>query len=431
MSPLLLLTRSSHETLNAVHQLLGRVVTLLLYLHAALYLNFYIVKGLLAAKLQEAYVVCGVVGIVAFTVVGATALGPLRRRNYRLYYIVHVTLATIVLPALWFHVSHIRIYLYETAAVYIIHLLLRASTSKTLQGTIKVIPESNIVEISLPLPESQSQRYRAQSRWHPGQHAYVSLPGHALLRTFRSNPFTVASIPSVDRKLKFIARILDGNTAKLATSAATQHNGTITERLTVEGPYGAATHADRLLRYDRVLLVAGGVGATFIVPLYRQFLADLSPSKGSYRRQKVTFIWTARTRAEVAWGIPADVREREGFMERLRIYTTGVSSTSNGSYDVVGEGHLNAIPDGIELQERTGLLPEIDDAEKDAGILAVKVGRPDLKDIINQACSHSSRESVAVVCCGPRSLGDALRQHVSRFVNMDRDVWFWQESFAL
>ncbi|KAK6414926.1 hypothetical protein LTR95_017660, partial [Oleoguttula sp. CCFEE 5521] len=67
-SPIQMIAQSSHETLNASHQLLGRLITCLLYSHAVLYLNLYVVNGLLIAKLKQAYVLCGVAGIIAFTV---------------------------------------------------------------------------------------------------------------------------------------------------------------------------------------------------------------------------------------------------------------------------------------------------------------------------------------------------------------------------
>ena len=144
-SPLQFLTRSSHETLNVSHQILGRVISVLLYLHGAFYLNFYIQASLLGTKLREAYVLCGIVALLAFTIVGTTALAPVRRVSYRVFYIVHVCLASALLPILFFHVSHIRLYLYETLVVYLLHSALRFFSSKTLPGTIRLLKESSLL----------------------------------------------------------------------------------------------------------------------------------------------------------------------------------------------------------------------------------------------------------------------------------------------
>ncbi|KAK0280456.1 hypothetical protein LTR91_001332 [Friedmanniomyces endolithicus] len=432
-SPLQLLTRCSYETLNNSHQLLGRIITLLLYLHAAFYLNFYVLLGLLGTKLKETYVLCGIFGILAFTAVGTTALSPLRKWSYRVFYITHVSLATAILPVLFFHVSHVRVYLYETAAIYALNVALRALTSHSLPGKLKLVPGTNLLEIEVPLHHRHQHALRR--RWQAGQHAYVSLSGHPLLRTFKSNPFTVASLPGVDDRLRFVARVLDGNTAKLAHAAGSDDAKT-NGLLTIEGPYGVGTHAEALLRYDRVVFVAGGVGATFIVPLYRQLLADLSPSPGSYRRQKVSFLWIVRSEAEVSWAIPVDEKGREGFVERLSVYVTGGGHLSRKPANGRSTGTRMAANDhevedeGIELEEHKGLLSS---SEASLEGVSTSTGRPNLAHLVDQAFAHrgdNNAEKVAFVVCGPQGLSRALRREVGRWVARGREVWFWDESFA-
>lgn len=386
-SPLQLLTRRSHETLNTFHQLLGRVILTLLYLHVSFYLNFYIQKDLLSSKIKEAYIICGILAILSLTTIGTTALAPIRQRSYRLFYIIHVALAAIVLPVLFFHVSHIRLYLYEAAAIYGVNVLSRNWSSKRVHGTLRALPNTNLIEIKIPLPGSSEEKYLR--RWEAAQHAYLSLPGQALSRTFRSNPFSITSTPSTDGQLRFVARVLDGNTARLAHEA----NAPVSMRqLTIEGPYGLRNHSQNLLQYDRILFVAGGIGGTFIVPLYRQLLADLSPSKGSYRRQKVTLVWVAGTITDVHWALPENKTEREGFVDRMKVFITKsnaeYSVTSNGSATASMQDHrdqgFDESEDGIELEERKNLLSDGlgSRTEKDARGLSISAGRPNLKRIV-------------------------------------------------
>ncbi|KAI6855933.1 hypothetical protein KC338_g8675 [Hortaea werneckii] len=421
-SPFQLLTRSSHETLNALHQHLGYIITGLFYAHVGLYLNFFIVKNLLAAKLQAGYILAGVFSIAAFTAVGTTALAPVRKWSYRVFYFVHVTLATLLLPMLFLHVSHIRIYIYETALVYAAQAFLRYWNTATYPGTLRIIPNTQLLEIVIHPPKE------TLSNWSPGQHVYVSLASHPLLRTFKSNPFTIASLPSHDGEIRIVAQILDGNTAKLAQNATGNvhhhqktHHPTSPQRLSLEGPYGLTTHSDRLLQSDRILFVAGGVGATFIVPLYRQLLADLSPSPGSYRRGKVAFVWVVRERGEVAWAIPQEAREREAFGERVGVFVTG-RGAGRGDDD-----------EGVELQERETLLAAGDGGGggEAAGLgVDVQRGRPDLRAIVDRTFAHGSGEKVAVVVCGPAGLNESLRRAVGRHVRQGREVWYWAEKFA-
>lgn len=420
-SPIQYLTGRSHESLNILHQLLGRIITIFLYGHAALYLNFYIQSNLLESKLKEGYVVCGILAIWAFTAVGTTALAPVRRWSYSVFYITHVILATALLPLLWFHVSHIRIYLYESAVVYASNVILRTLSSKTVPATLRLLENGTVVDIRIPL----SQRNKALQHFTPGQHAYLSLPSHPASRTVRSNPFSLASLPTSDSELRFLARVLNGNTARLASSAA----GTISKQpLTIEGPYGLPTHADKLLAYDRVLFVAGGIGGTFIAPLYRQLLADLSPSPGSRRRGKVRFVWVARGVGDVAWAVPGPGREGEGFAERIELWVTGGRRGGGGAradVDVGGEG--------IEMEERKGLLGSSggDEVGNGAQRLRLRFGRPDLRDVVEETFSRGAGERVAVVVCGPRALAKRLREEVGEKVWQGREVWFWEEVFAL
>lgn len=432
-SPLQILTRSSHETLNSLHQHLGYIVTALFYLHGVLYINYFMLNDLLAVKLLQPYIVCGIVGIVAFTAVGTTALSPVRKWSYRVFYITHVTLATALLPVLFFHVSHIRIYLYETAVIYALNALLRVFNTETLSGTVKLLPNSSLVEINIPLPKAALGKQR--SKWQPGQHAYVSLASHPFLRTFRSNPLTLASIPATDGSFRFVARVLDGNTAKLAQHAIARESSTQT--MSVEGPYGVATHADKLLEYDRVLLVAGGIGATFLVPLYRQLLTDLSPSKGSYRRQRVSFSWVARSKSDVTWALPSDPKEREGFVERLDVHLTGSSTDSSAVNPSSGAGTMSQESttaygepeDGLELEEHKELLSKEQDEDGGADFIPLS-GRPSIAEVVGRAFAHGSTEKVAVVVCGPRSLNQASRREVGRYIARGRNVWFWEERFS-
>ena len=451
--PLQIITRTSHEILNSYHQLLGRIITVLFYCHAGMFLNLYVQKALLASKVRQGYIICGILGVVCLTTIGTTALGPVREWNYRVFYITHVVLASVLLPLLWFHVAHIRVYLYEAAAVYAFNVFLRSRNTRSFEGKVKLVPGNSLVEVSIPVMEKEYLR-----RWSPGQHAYLSLDGNTISRTFKNNPFSAASIPSAGGHLHFVARILDGNTAKLAATASSKGS---TQRITVEGPYGVQDHADKLLQYDRILLVAGGVGGTFIVPLYCQLLSDLSPSRGSYRRQKVNFLWSVRSKDDVSWALPHGEREKAGFVERLRVFVTGssahdentsnghiatskdgkehdMSNTSNGQVaaykdDDQHEAGFNEPDDSIEMEDQKSLLSEDEHTQstKDSANLSTYAGRPDLKRIVDRTFSYSPFERVAIFVCGPGSLSRSLRREVGRWVRRGRDVWFWEEGFAL
>lgn len=435
-SPLQILTRRSHETLNTFHQLLGRVILTLLYLHVSFYLNFYVQKDLLASKLQETYILCGLFGITSLTVLGTTAMAPVRKLSYRLFYMIHITVAGAILCVMPFHVSHIRLYIYEAAAVYVSNVILRTWKSRKVYATLKRVPDTNMIEINVRFSETAEDKELRRTT-QAGQHAYVLLTESPSPQVIRSNPFSVSSVPSTDGRMRFIARILNGNTALI--DQATSPTKISNREIAIEGPYGV-NHSENLLQYDRVLFVAGGVGGTFIVPLYRQLLADLSPSKGSYRRQKVSFVWIAQKMADVAWALPLDSKEKDAFAERLQIYLTRASAEdypapkSSASNNEHGGHWLRSQADenegGIELEERKNLLSSDSDS-KGANGLSVQVGRPDLRTLIGTTLSSSSRERVAVFACGPESLSRAVRKELRKLGGKGKDIFYWEEKFAL
>ena len=436
-SPLQLATRCSWETLNRAHQGLGRVVTLLFYLHAGFYLNFFVRAHVLAKRIRDWDVVLGLVATVAFTVVGTTALAWVRKRNYRLFYRVHVALASLLLPVLYFHVHHIRLYIWQTLAVYVLHFVTRVLSEKSVSATVALVPgTTDLLDIQVLLSGKTKLR-----KWEPGQHVYLALQSPGLLsrRVKTKNPFTIASLPLEDGKLRLIARVLDGNTASLAKKAGSGRSALVP--LTIEGPYGLTTHSSSLLGYSRVLFVAGGVGATFVMPLYRSLLRDLSPSAGSRRRQNVKFVWVVREAEETRWAIPADEKaeagEIRGIVERLDVYVTrgsggAVVDEGDDSSEKAEAERLDDDAEGVEMQH---LLPAgSGDAASSApqdNKLAVKHGRPDIRDMVKQTFAGTAeKDKVAIFVCGPKGMARDVRDEVGRWIEK-REVWFWSEGFGL
>ncbi|KAG9832866.1 hypothetical protein KCU77_g12685, partial [Aureobasidium melanogenum] len=422
-SPIQHLTRCSWTTLNAAHQVLGRVSTILFYLHAGFYLNFFTQAHVLAKRIKDWDVILGLVGTIAFTIVGTTALSALRKLSYRIFYTTHVTLASMLLPVLYFHVHHIRIYIVETVVVYVVHLVLRILNEHKVEGSLTLVPgTANLLEINIPIIAKSKQKSIVQ--WQPGQHIYVSLAqGPVYMRALKSrSPFTIASVPPEDGNLKLVARVLDGNTAALAKAATEGATGKASSiPLILEGPYGLSTHSTTLLQYNRVLFIAGGVGATFVVPLYRTLLKDLSPSPGSRRRQNVAFVWVVRDEAETSWAVPEDELQKKGMQERMSIYATRTGRMDND------ENKTDADDEGIELER---LLPSggINDSVQK---WQVHPGRPDLGDMMNGVFSHTRHDTkVAVIVCGPRSMADEVRKKSNKWVGK-RDFWLHVEAFGL
>lgn len=428
-SPIQYLTRMSHEELNPYHRLLGRIVISFFSVHAAMYLNFFIQSSLLSKRIQNRDVILGLLAISTFLVLGTTALSKIRTYSYRVFLTLHVLLSISVLPTLYFHVSHLRIYILESVAVYILLILQRNISITPAIATISPLPSSSLISISL------KSDWLAKRIYTPGQHVYLSLPAtsDAPLNKLRTNPFTIANLPATDGYMRLVIRPISGTTRLLADLA--QNNYKRTTKLQIEGPYGAAPYfPDFENSYDRILLVAGGVGATFTLPIYRHLLRHAR--EGNSAESDIRFVWSVRNAGDAAWGIKYLQDDGGGsLLQGFELYVSGpplqqgMLSESNEPAD-----------ESIELQERNQLLQatgendngEPSTIERSAENITHRQGRPDLRNIVDDIFSTDADEGtkVAVLVCGPVGMGGALRKEVGRWVGRGREVFWHNEEFG-
>jgi NAD(P)H-flavin reductase len=456
-SPVQWLTRCSHEQLKVSHQILGRVTFLLFILHGVFYFNFFILSGFLAKRIKDWDVIWGLISLVLFATISTTALAFVRKKSYRVFYISHIAIANFIILPLWLHVSHIRVYVYQVMLVEALHLVFRALRLKLYQGTIRLLPGTNLIQIRIPLPAKSPAL-----NWKPGQHVYLSKPqGKASapsfyqqwLMTNKTNPFTIASIPGKDKELLLVARTMKGNTKHLADLARSLAQGgsgipmlpTAAGDIPIlpmalEGPYGASTRLPDLRTYDQVLLVAGGVGATFIMPIYRSIAELHDPSPAG---TKIRCIWAVQKLAETQWAFSStpttDKEDEEDAQDNasgllhgpaaVEVYVTRPSGPSlqlNGAVFTVDDDDEEG--EGIEMAENEQLLSMEEQMDKPRKGMVIKSGRPKLNAIVDEVFSKGVR--TAVICCGPKRLTGDLKAKVEVWVKRGNDVFWYDETFG-
>lgn len=307
--------------------------------------------------------------------------------------------------------------------------------------------------------------------WRPCQAIFLTC--HAIA-PFQSHPFTIASLPE-DQRIEFLVRAEKGATKRLLRYAKHNDNQlgleiSASERartVLLEGPYGTIRP---LGQFDTVLLIAGGMGATFTVPLLRDLIARLRNDNTRHRltvTSGIRFVWAIKSHEHIAWFdeqlqavlLDADTCRSVGpwsemFKEvEVSIYLTGSEDQGQGTeldvpcasvqcstehacsepitptYDV-GEtatgaekdapptmyaitasqtqpSSHNEQPTSVENQGQTSNRRE----PKDSTVSPLKPipGRPPLRKIIGSALENATGES-AVVVCGPESLSDDVRR---------------------
>ncbi|CAK7208965.1 hypothetical protein SCUCBS95973_000291 [Sporothrix curviconia] len=475
ISPVLAVFGTSHEQVNRWHRVLGAVVYTLLLLHAIFYLNYFAYMGNFWQRMLRPVIVLGLAAIFSMTLLTTTALAFVRRWSYRVFFITHVAVAFVLPPIVLFHARHSSNYVAAALLLLIADLTLRKIFTVTTEARIEKIPGTELVCLTAPIPFSKLDKFRK----HPGSHVYMSLPGAArpstkllspsyILFELLFNPFTIASVNEQTSDLTLVVRTrkgpmsaalsrhaapgqlpkeldggddgADGDNDDEATTAipsishhaldTATNTGSGTIPVNLEGPYGSSAYFPELAphNFDRVLLVAGGVGATFVVPLYRSILneAAASTSGGSF---KVDLVWSVRGAGDATWAVVSgqDGSGRNLLQDRnVHIFLTGGSESGGASGRAAAEA-------AIELTALRGRRTPTTLTSPESRFIpagATNRQRPDFQQIVDDVFRHGSEERVAVLVCGPEALVQDLRAAVATWVHRGRSVWWHNESFG-
>lgn len=394
-SPMALAFRASHEELNHYHRMLGRIVYGLLILHASFYLNYFIQVSVLLKRLQDRDVILGLIGLSLMSALMSTAFQAVRRWSYRVFFLVHISVGVSLLPILFFHVTHLRLYIIESLVLFTMDIISRRLDTFTAFSKITAAPNTSLVKLSIPIPASSMKKFDTA----PGQHIYLSLPTESASNPIHQllfNPFTIAGIS--ENQMTLVLRVLNGPSTNALNALLKLPKAN--PPLKIEGPYGASRRFPNFATdYDRILLIAGGVGATFILPIFKDLQGALANEGVSTK--KVEMIWSMKSRDEANWVDGVEALEKD---LNLRIYITGTAEARAGSADIPY--------DGLEM------------TASNAG------GRPDLNAVVNAVFRHGEEERVAVLVCGPHGMAAEVRIAVGRWVEKGRSVWFHDENFG-
>ncbi|KAF2106336.1 ferric reductase NAD binding domain-containing protein [Lophiotrema nucula] len=408
-SPLALLFEVSHQEIVPYHRALGRIIYTLCMVHAALYLNLFIQQHILVDVMFSRAVITGVISAVSMSILVVTSTSVVRIRYYRIFYLVHFVIGSALPLVLIMHASHLRIYVIESFLILMIDMALRKFASFSQPAAINPAANGRLVRITMPLSEIQSDPFRKA----PGSHVYLSLATPSKLQVPFSSPFSVqaANVDGITLMLRTRKGPVIQNLKTLAISEHSMHE------LKLEGPYGSARHFPNFATdFSRSLLIAGGIGATFILPVYQSIQREFEEQNMPPRPTK--FIWVAKTEADVAWATSSreDYSAEDG--SSIDVFLTGRERESRPMNEHVAE-------EGTELQ----VQQRKDYLEKSGWSFAS--GRPDLRQCVDDFFHHASEtEPVAVLVCGPRGLVRDLRSEVGRWVDRGQNIWWHEEHFG-
>ncbi|KAK6087966.1 metalloreductase AIM14 [Seiridium cupressi] len=416
INPVAYALRSSHEEVNRWHRVIGRIIYLLLCLHGAFYINYYIQTGVLVQRLTSSRVaIIGFAALLGMTLLTTTAFSWVRKYSYRVFFITHLLVALALPPMIFFHVHHARVYMIESLVVFIVDLGARKITTTAAVAKLELVHGTNLIKIVAQVP----QKFASKFGDFPGSHVYVSIPVASrsgslkMLYEFMFNPFTVASVNEDSRELTLVTRQLKGPMSRAFGNLANLSASGQKIPLSMEGPYGSSRYFPSLVgsHVDRVLLVAGGVGSTFVIPIY-QYITTENPAA------RVDLIWSIREAGEATWAT-AGAEKSILDDDRIQLFLTGnmfdTSSDARSSH---------AVHEDVELEQ----LPQDLGRSKSQSSLHSK--RPDFQKIVDDIFRQGQEEKVAVLVCGSEGMARDLRACITKWVVKGRQVWWHNENFS-
>jgi predicted ferric reductase len=274
-TPLAFLTAYSYERLNCLHQAAGYTMFVHMVLHAATYTSFFDQQHRLLSKFGERANMLGILAGFSFLTAVFSAI-VLRGLRYELFYVVHITFWIVGVIATGFHQPDI-------GKPVLIMTVLAASmwlTDRILRGARMVYYSMNNTVTLHPLPNGGTKILMKKAPFgaQPGKHCFIWIPA---VRKLETHPFTIVST----KPLEFTVRARDGFTLDLHRYATANPGASL--RASIDGPYG--TFPDPM-KFNKIVLIAGGGGATFTFGLAVNILERMNEET----ENNIIFIWAVR-----------------------------------------------------------------------------------------------------------------------------------------
>ncbi|KAI9845793.1 MAG: hypothetical protein M1838_001531 [Thelocarpon superellum] len=386
-TPLGFLTAYSYERLNVLHQIAGYTTILLVILHAVIFT----IAGAQEGALKELISMRQQPGIVAgasMLVILVTAL-VLRKRYYELFYLIHLVGAALILIGLGQHRSdistHTLIIVIFCATIWLADRLIRflrtAWNTSGNRATLTPLPYGGTrVILSRPLARAQ-----------PGLHAQLWM---RQIRKAEMHPFTIVSTDPVE----FVIAAHDGFTGSLHRHALDQAEKSVPA--SIDGPYGTLPD---FAAFDKVVLIAGGSGASFAIAIAMQLLragpADNPPT--------IDVVWAVREHGKFSWFAKELSILQRSPRVTLALYCTHPVEAAASRSSSFPEQELKTLTvPSTPTSDKTDQTPR--------NVPDVLEGRPNVSSVVEGVVRHTApHHTVIVSACGPSSLMRATRQAVT------------------
>uniref|UniRef100_A0A7S3XXM9 FAD-binding FR-type domain-containing protein n=1 Tax=Heterosigma akashiwo TaxID=2829 RepID=A0A7S3XXM9_HETAK len=360
----------------------------------------------------------------AFIFLGLGTREVVRRTKFEIFYYSHHFALVFFVMMLW-HALSSWYYILGGLSLYLLDRALRFTrglSRVSVEGV--AVYGADITEIKYTVSGGGRGPWGKDGRvaHTMGQYMFVNVPAVA---AGEWHPYTLSSAPSDGVSSHHIKAMGPGSFgARLAAwAAALPWDQPLPEVVVnVDGPYGTPLDYGR---YEAVVLLAGGIGVTPAVSVFRElYLRAKAPGGARGGPRRVRLVWAARGAAEQARAF-ADTFRRvaEDSLDGtfgFEVFDTALKAGQKG-YGAVGARSGDEEGGAAAGQKGKG---------KEGYAVPVRPGRPQLaEDVFGEgglgqaACTPGS---ALVFACGPAALVDAADR-----MALEKGIDFHKETFLL
>ncbi|GAA5872371.1 hypothetical protein JCM8547_000911 [Rhodosporidiobolus lusitaniae] len=377
------------------------------------------------------------------------SLGPIRRLCHEFFYVMHMACVLLFFVFMYFHCDNLLMsWPLLHGAVVILGTALVYRFVVTFVQTFGFFEPSQAV-VTLLEDGAIGIKVTVESRlfdWSGGDHVFLRFASPSLF-PWQSHPFTISNLPEPALLTRYASSTLSNSgdlekqpspsslpVLSSATSPATSpatgpravslvfrpHSGltsrlysrllsfSTTQSLTLpvylDGPYSSSPSSlSSISSSTSILVVAGGTGLSFALPLVLAAVGGTATTAPSARVRKVEVVWATRHVGCLDW-------YREG-VEQLKIVTKEAGVQLSFTLHVTrGDARVEK----AVKEEEIGVVGQ-EKCEKHGAFEGFHVvdGRPDGTALVLEATKNAVGDRLAVVSCGPPLLALAVRDTVA------------------
>ncbi|KAF6165052.1 hypothetical protein GIB67_000636 [Kingdonia uniflora] len=251
--------------------------------------------------------------------------------------------------------------------------------------------------LSLKVSKPTGFQYRS------GMYVYLQCPQ---ISSFEWHPFSLTSAPDDDHLSVHIRTLGDWSYQTYSLFQETLISGSPNyPRIYVDGPYGAA--AQDHVKYDIIVLIGLGIGATPFISVIRDILHSLQftindeESGDTKGPSKAYFYWVTREQSSFEWFIDvmkeiSETTPRQTVIEMHSFLTSVYKDQDARSSLLTAIQALHYAKHGVDVLCGTPVRTHF--------------GRPNWSKVITKLAHRHERTKIGVFYCGPSALAKELKK---------------------